>query len=329
MRPRCSLFVLVVLTLAASAAAASGRPRSAAPVVIRPQWRLLARGIQSVAQDGRYVFLVNAYPAPSLTGTIIDERTRGRRKVSEPGCNFAAMGGGWLLLTCSQSLVLYRLSDGHRQVIPPDPEYRSCQAGPPLCSESPDAIGRDWIEWVRSVQGGPCCSFTSYRYQRVGTTQMADDPTTTTTVPDLNTPSLVGEVCKPLKTPVSYNDHAHGRGSLSFDGGFAFASALLPPNPNPDFVNNNSGQETFLERCGTNLHQRIGNNPTTNALAVMWPGDGGPLIGLSLPRLRWLLVQPSANMTTPAQVVLTAAQQLVLDSSQRVWAAPIPSVANP
>lgn len=327
MRPRCWLFVLGVLTLAASAAAASGQPRSAGPVVVRPQWRLLARGVQSVAQDGRYVFLVNAYPAPSLTGTIIDERTGGRRKVSEAGCNFAAMGGGWLLFTCSPSLVLYTLSDGHQQVIPPDPEYQSCQSGP--CFEGPDAIGRYWIEWVRHVQGGPCCSFTGYRYQRIGTTQMADDPTTTTTVPDLNTASLVRKVCTPLKTPLSYNDHAHGLGSLSFDGGFALASTLLPPNPNPDFVNNSSGEETLLERCGTNLHQRIGNDSTMNAHAVMWPGDGGPLIGLSLPRPRWLLVQPSANMTTPAQVVLTADQQLVLDSSQRVWAAPIPSVANP
>jgi hypothetical protein len=281
-----------------------------------------------VAQAGGYVFLVNAYPAPSLTGTIINERTGGRRKVSEPGCNFAAMGGGWLLFTCDPSMILYRLSDGHRQVIPPEPGYRSCQTGPPICSESPDAIGRYWVEWVRSVQGGPCCAFTSFRYQRVGTTQMADDPTTTSTVPDLNTASLVRRVCKPLKTPVSYNDHPNGLGSFSFDGGFAFASTFLPPNPNPDFVNNSSGQETFLERCGTNLHERIGNDPSFNADAVMWQGEGGPLIGLTLPRLRWFLVRLSADMVTPAHVVLTPDQQLVLDSSQRVWVASAPIVAG-
>ncbi len=326
MRPRRSLFVLVVLTLACWAAAASAQPRSAGTVVVRPQWRLLASGVQSVAQAGRYLFLVSAYPAASLTGTIIDERTGGRRTVSEPGCNFAAIGGGWLLFTCSPSLVLYRLSDGHQQVVPPDPQYPSCQVGP--CSEGPDAIGRYWIEWVRRVFV-PCCSFTGYRYQRVGTTQMADDPTTTTTVPDLNTVSLVRKVCEPLKTPVSYNDHARGLGSLSFDGGFAFASTLLPPNPDPYFRNDSSGQDTFLERCGTNLHQRIGNDPSFNARAVIWQGHGGPLIGLSLPRLRWFLVQLSANMATPAQVVLTADQQLVRDSSQRVWVAPVPTVAGP
>jgi hypothetical protein len=53
------------------------------------------------------------------------------------------------------------------------------------------------------------------------------------------------------------------------------------------------------------------------------------LIGLTLPRLRWFVVQLSGKMTTSAQVVLTADQQLVLDSRQRVWVASAPSVANP
>jgi hypothetical protein len=73
-----------------------------------------------------------------------------------------------------------------------------------------------------------------------------------------------------MKTPASYNNHVHGLGSLSFDGGSAFASTFLPPNPNPAFVENSCGQETFLERCGTNLHERIGNDPSFNAHAVIW-----------------------------------------------------------
>ncbi len=60
----------------------------------------------------------------------------------------------------------------------------------------------------------------------------------------------------------------------------------------------------------------------------MWQGEGGPLIGLTLPRLRWFLVRLSADMVTPAHVVLTPDRQLVLDSSQRVWVASAPSVAG-
>ena len=318
------LVALAVLAVAAPATASSAKPQGAGTLVLRPHWRLLASGVQSVARDGRYAFFVGAYPAPSLSGTLVDEQTGKRRTVSEPECGFAAMGGGWLLFTCGPKLILYRLLDGHQQVVPPEPV---CQGG--VCSEEAvQAIGRYWIEWWRSAPIGPCCSPTSYLYQRLGTTQVVADPTTTATVPDLNTVSLVRKVCKPLKTPVSFNDHARGLGSLSFDGEFAFASTSLPPNPNPYFEQFSSGQETFLERCGTDLHQSIGKDPAFNAHVVLWGGtDGGPLIGLSLPGRRWFLVQLPAKIAPPTQLVLTANQQLVLDSRQRLWAAGAPRVA--
>jgi hypothetical protein len=267
------VLVLILLGFASLSATARG-PVKDSPVKSRPNWRLVSSGIGSIAADGRHVLLVPAAFDGAPSGILIDGQTGARRSVAVPRCGFIAIGGPWLLLGCAQRLVLYSLVDGRPRAAPDNPDLRTCPGGP--CSETPTGVGRYWIEWLQSFGAGPCCVFNKYRYENISTGQMTDDPTTATMVPDLNRPLLARKVCSPLRTPSSYNDHAHGLGSLTFDGSFAVARSLLPPNPNGLFRNDSSGQETFLERCGTGLHERIGNDAHFTSHAVIWQASGGP-----------------------------------------------------
>jgi hypothetical protein len=208
-----------------------------------------------------------------------------------------------------------------------------CDQG--TCFDEPRAVGRYWIEWVRSVTPGPCCEAVSYRYQNISTGAITADPTTARTVPDLNLPGLVRDVCAPLQCPPHFDDHADGRGTLQFDGSFAISSSALPPKP--DFPQS-AGQSSYLERCGSKLHLRLPSQLSVwNETAILTgfdqrQGNGFKrtvsITGLKLPGLRPLRIrkplalQKGGALPSVEGTVLTTRHLYLLDRPGRVWMGP-------
>lgn len=219
------LVIAVALLCGVSAGSSTGQTRNAStPVLLGPKWRLVATGVISVIAQGSDAVLIRGRPGHE-TGIVIDDTTGSRRVVSRSGYESLHVGGGWVMFwnpfgsggTGDPALVpLYRVSSGQWRIVrTPGPTSPSC-GGP--CGGGPAAVGGYWLAYGNPV----------LRYQNISSGQVRQDPTTTTTVPDLDSPSLSRAVCPPLRVPPSYNPPKN-LGSLTFDGQFAIAESQGPP----------------------------------------------------------------------------------------------------
>jgi hypothetical protein len=274
-------------------------------------------------------------PPYGKTAVLLDDHLD-RTKLQVPsGCFAPEIGYPWVFAACGRSgFALYSIPQHTWRTVAAPSDY--CDQG--ACFDEPHAVGRYWIEWERAVTSPACCEAVSYRYQNIGTGAITSDPTTASTVPDLNLPGLVRDVCAPLQVPPSFNDHADGRGTLAFDGSFAISFSALPPKPG---FPQSAGQSSYLERCGSRLRLRVRSNLSAwNATAILTgfdqrQGNGFKktvyITGLELPSLRPLRIrkplalQKGGVLPSVEGAVLTTRHLYLLDRSGRVWMAPAPA----
>jgi hypothetical protein len=153
----------------------------------------------------------------------------------------------------------------------------------PYCSSPPydpevdcraDAVGADWIEWVASSYHHLS---TSVYFQNIQTGELRRDPTDATTFPELSSPTLAQKTCPGVQLmPNSDPAYAMGLGPLTPEGQFAIAIG--------------TGNNVFLERCGTQMRRLLANGNTaassalaSNANVIVWQATTSQLNGLFLP----------------------------------------------
>ncbi len=198
---------------------------------------------------------------------------------------------------------------------------RFCQAtdGMPFCTLT--GVGADWIEVKESCYH--CRDF--HDFQNIQTGQLASATTPRdlgqrsgpggTTIPDLDSPTLIRRLCRPLRVPTSW-DNAYDQsvsGMLMFHGSFAVASGVRRGSDN---------QFAFIERCGSRLHVPIPDDATVIASshAVIWQAGG--VNGVLLPSLRRLRIILPGVVTRASGVVAALSQRtLYVLGRGQLWTA--------
>jgi hypothetical protein len=312
-----SMLVLVVLVAAAggSSAHASGasyrsaRLVPASHVVLGSSFQQVT-GANGVEASGDYLLLSTTVGDASQlfeqTGwTVINQRT-GATTALDPQCELVSLGPPWVLMRCpststpagtSYEIVLYSLTNGTKQTVPPIPGVPYCPFGPGAAEDecaTPYDVGADWIKWEATCYH---CAITSY-FQNIQTGEVRDDPTDATTYADLNSPTLAHKTCAGVR--LLRGDFQTPWGSLSPDGQFALVTG--------------SEVNAFLERCGTRMQRQLVNESsassgvTWNAGAVVWQAVTTQLDGLFLPGLQTFTIPlPSAIVKPPGAAENTGA----------------------
>jgi hypothetical protein len=181
-----------------------------------------------------------------------------------------------------------------------------CSGGGAECAAI--AVGADWLEVSESCYH---CT-TRYVFQNLRTGELAPPPTLDShTVLDLSSPTLWSEVCSPLSVPRN--------GSLTFYGRFAVASE--PPA-------SRFGYRDYLERCGSHLHERLGNGGTTgNSREIIWKAPtGNTIAGIFIPSLRrFTATLPRTIPVIQTDFVLSSRTLFASEFPAVVLSAPAPS----
>jgi hypothetical protein len=222
------------------------------------------------------------------------------------------------------------MATGHTTPFAPSPALEQ----PPICPITtcrPGGgivrIGNDWAE-VDLPQGDLGHVLDRFAFQNLQTGHAAVDPTGGTTTVNLNSPALAEKVCAPLKVPTFSTAYDRTPGTLTLiGGGFAIAD----------------GDNSYLERCGTHLHELLasylryycappGCPPVGNAHLVAWEdeariGSGARIDGMFLPsRLRFSIPLPKS--VGGGQLGL-AARHFYLSGGSGIWSTPIPRPPKP
>lgn len=323
----------VLVALGGTCAAASAHRRKPRPRVLHPRFHVVGSGPSGVYIDGRYVLLLTPAANFEASGTLIDEQTGTRTRVSYPECyvpefnTSPPLGGPWLMLSCAQAgqavggFELYNLYTREWKAVVPDPgivSYASgCSGGAPYCGSGVTGFGADWIEWEEHCR---YCDYT-YLFQNIDTGQVRSLPgwhVRGRVIPNLASPSLAQTLCAPLTVPAGpppIPDAPPEIGALSFYSSFAVAS---------------SGGETVLERCGSRLKLTIGNGNEqllgASSHSIVWAAGSGTrrLDGLFLPSLRRFVIATSPS-TSAWKVVLSSGELYVVDNNGTVFATPAPA----
>lgn len=289
---RVTVVVFVaVLASVWSGAAAWGRPAErvrtrTTPVVLHPRFHEVARGVLSVASDGRYVLV-----ASRASGTFLIDDQTGRRTPLKPPplCGYTYfVGGGRVLTDCAgygkPPYQLYSIASGVWTAV-------KSSGGMPI------AVGRDWIEYFGPTESG-CFEHCFYQYSfgNIASGQLQTLPEWIpggTTIPNLNSPGLADQLCSPLRVPQGFPQDFTGSAFapdlVTFAGRFAAGAEW--------YMQRGLWQlHLLLERCGSRLHRVITAKISTpdgipqfaiNHHAVVWLSpEGGPVHGLFLPSLQ-------------------------------------------
>jgi hypothetical protein len=291
----------------------------------------------------RYVFARSGFTGSAISrGVLIDDRTDKRRELMfPPGCAPEAMGAGALALFCDSGLTgtqrIYDITTGQTRVFTPAPSLDQpdgvCGAGAVPGSPIATVVALG-TRWAGLDAGSPDArSFDRFVFQNRQTGQVLCDPAGAHVTIDLNSAALTGKACAPLTRPVLRRPlGGQGAGSLTALGdGFELAA----------------GANSYLERCGTRLHEFLTSNryqasspvgiqcpavacsPPANSHVIVWPGRGR-ILGVWLPsRQRFTIsvpdsVDPSHGTDAQYEVGLTA-RHLYLSTLTHVWQAPIPA----
>jgi hypothetical protein len=171
-------------------------------------------------------------------GVLVDGRTGHSRNISTPGCRAVAVGAPWVAFSCGdpQTFELYNIPTGRFEPFTGLAPYLDCVRDClPIA-----AVGAHWVAFV--VPPLNYHDYPAFAFQNLQTSQVVEnDPASSTTSLDLNSPQLVQSICRPLTLPPVVSAVGSGWGSLTFlNDGFAIA-----------FGNDGA----YLERCGSHLHE--------------------------------------------------------------------------
>jgi hypothetical protein len=286
--------------------------------------------------SGQYAFVPRPESGRRVTGTLIDDRTGKRTSIVSPvGCYPTVIGGGWLLFRCD-GLTLYSLASGAWRSVP-----RVAGLSGPASPDAPIpvAVGSRWIEFDTRICefGGSHCSNDQYVFESLQTGKVSKDPTSATTVADLNSPSLGRKVCSPLRVPKanvgSEEDvyrWAARPGTMTF-----YASSVMA---NGMFHDGTTG--LFLERCRSHLHKFIDLNiydppaVAANSHLVVRQTRTDQLSGLWLSGLRPSVIPlpaavhlgpPPNNGGILSEIDLSSRTLYVVNQGGQLWTARTPS----
>jgi hypothetical protein len=311
-----------------------------------------------VAANSRYVFVQAPQTAPAgELGTLTDAQTGRRIPLVRKGCRntgassapraFAPqprIGGPWLVFNCtpttSPAPVLYSLAPRSWRAIAPNSRLLNpCQGVPTECdiTFTPSDAGSHWLQYTEAnCPAGEHCIF-SHAFQSLDTGQIRSDPTSASTIADLNSRALARRVCPPLEVPRAFQGYGGwGRGTLTMDGSFAIAQGT-DANLNPT---------VYLERCGSRLHQLLTTGPypdfpppwAANTSAVIWWSGPRHLTGVFLPSLhRFSVAMPqqvvssscsASDVTSCVQALALSDRTLyVLNADGQLWTANSPTAS--
>lgn len=329
------LFAFVGASVAVGLPASARSPSALASTLkLRPTFHrvgVLPRGGQLLTSS-RYVYLPHTVGAGS-SGTVLDEQTKHRTAISEPGCWPALFGGSWLLFSCYPAPVV-------RLYSPVTEAWRMIRI---KAVGYPQAVGSDWIDFLNvpaCADPNHCDNAPVHEFQSINTGKVVIAYPGTgvgmpfgTTIPDLNSRSLGHKLCSPLRAPTEVTSQGTIRGQLTLYDRF-----LL--------VESSDGRSTgtYLERCGSRLHRLITNSPfpdsalaeaavktATNPHVILWATGPQQLSGLFLPSLRPFTIRVPATVGpvmaltgNVAQAFLTSRTLYLLNGTQ-LWSTPSPS----
>jgi hypothetical protein len=336
-----SASLLAVLLLAGFPQVASGRQahrkievpaRAQPPVVLRLdlQPRQVGGFIWQTAvvlSDGKYVFLSTPTAGPRSLGVLMIGPAGPQVLAEPPSCenpfsNSMAIGGGLLMVNCggghSIDARVYSLGAGSWRTVIPNPELLRfgplCGAGA-TCTASPVAIGARWIEY--GIDCGYHCPGTT-AFQNLQTGRLRGDPSSSTTIADLNSSRLARRVCFPLRVPKEpwWTATAPAYGSVSYVGRYAITRNDTPAQ----------SEVAHLERCGTRLHQRLGQpnaRPVANSHLIVWDTPQDRLSGLFLPSLRSFTIRVPSGIHL-SLLALSSTTIYLHDTINQIWTARVP-----
>jgi hypothetical protein len=177
------------------------------------------------------------------------------------------------------------------------------------------------------------CSFTNL-FQSIHTGQVMPDPATQGghERADLDSPQLAQPICSPITDPPGFNMFtAPGPGLLRFEGPFALATGSTP----------RGGTATYLEKCGSHLHQLIESNsaavgpPSPFAAsphAIVWQQSSPNLHIEFLPSRRRFVIPPPKSASGIVALALTVSRLYAIDQAGTLWIASLsrqPPAADP
>jgi len=236
---------------------------------------------------------------------------------------------------------LYNLSSGQLERFTPDPSITQ------WCLDNVDyggtcnamAVGAQWIEFDESCYH---CS-DRFVFQNLATGRLVSDPTTRTTIPNLDGSTLSYKLCKPLRLARSaVRGIPPDATLLRFEGRLAIAQS--EPQGPPQTT------RSYVEHCCSKLKRRIGYAGQwvrglpprfpANARAIIWqppplirgsrcPCFARPPRGVFLPSLQPFTVELPSSITSVSpngafELSLDERSLYVLDGNQNLWSAPAP-----
>jgi hypothetical protein len=315
--------VIVTLVAVAVPGVASAR-QSARPVVVKTKFTKVAgfSGIQTstLQTSGPYVLV-----DPTFTSQVLFNDQTGKQLAIPAGCTSTTFEDQTLALDCQnqQTLqgteTLYRVTTAQSSTIKLSTPG-SCGTQGLLPCPSVIEIGTMWVE-VLTTTGNPDQDF-AYSYVNRATGRVLAQPSSPKLNVNLNTAKLTARVCSPLSVPHPTEGNI-GAGTLTaVGGGFQIAS----------------GNQSYLNRCGTHLRISVGCSDTDctvahNAHSIVWatstdndPSSGKlkTISGIFLPSLQRFTIKPPTNATGIPSVAFTN-KNLYVMAGGSLWRAPAPT----
>jgi hypothetical protein len=290
--------------------------------------RLVVRDVlPGLASSGPYVGYTLFKPAPPFTSAsgsrfvLIDDRT-GKQVVlraclpQAPGSNQGLLGGPWAAFDCG-ARPRFRLYN-----------IRTHKWGRVACTGSCQRnynyvgiarVGAKWLA-LSVAPHQPCgdrehndCGNYSYLFYNIATGRQKVPRTSTSTIIDLDSPTMTRRLCRPLQVPAGFPAFPP---PLTFYGAFALAQAQ---------------HGVHVDRCGSHIHVPvIPGFLVSNAQAV---GDCSPhqpdqIDGIFMPSLRRFtarLASPlSCDTLAPGDLALGPRHLYLAGPNGSLWAAAFP-----
>lgn len=335
---RAALCVIVVLpcVLVPSVAAAKPSAGSHSPAVLRLAFRKHGRAAALVSNQ-RFAFA--APGALNASGRLFDDVAHTSRTVPRDGCGFTGseIFGDVLAFDCESSQQtaprLYSITSRTWTTVPVSPRITGSCGPYTSCDSTLTEAGSKWLEFSRSTcPMDEHCSSTNL-FQNISTGEVIPDPAIRGghERADLDSPHLAQSICPPVTVPAGFNIFtAPGPGLLRFEDRFVVATGARP----------NGGSETYLEKCGSHLHQLIRSNNAAvepgplaaSPHAIAWQQNSPNLRIEFLPSRRRFLIPLPKSASAIGALALTDSRLYAIDQAGTLWIASLPGkppVVNP
>ena len=281
-----------------------------------------------VISDQRYAFITpDSLNQPWL---LYDDVLGQQRQVPQIGCGVAGaqIFAGVLGFDCWRSRLtptirVYSIAARTWRAIPMNPQL-TASCGYNTCESFLSDAGSRWLQFTSSdCPMGEHCSFWKV-FQNINTGSVEPDPAVRggQEVADLSSPRLAHRICAPLKVPEGFNifGPSPGPGELRFYGRWALASS----------PGSGGGSQTYLQHCGTRLHQLIESGTAEGPLAasphaVVWQQSATRLNFLFLPSRRHFVIRLPAASSGVNALALTDERLYTIDADNNLWIANLPA----